>query len=194
MTTESVGVADPVLVAGAAAILSLGVAVTLVGVVWLRRRWRRLRFLLRLGPEAAVVAAGRLAWRSVLDRPRPDRRWRELARSRRRLRQSVSAAEHAVELAASTGAPVGELRSLSRRLRKAADALDASLAADQWSPVRSTATPQTAREVDELLGAAASVHASAAGLLATASGAAQIGLLEDAERELAAVSAGRRTL
>ena len=133
--TESLALAHPFLVAGAV-FLSLCVAIALAGALWVRRRWRRASLLWRQGPEAALVLVGRSAWRWAVDRPLPDRRWRAVARSRRQLRLSVTAAERAVEVAAVAGAPVGELRSLSRRLRTSADALDASLAIDQWRTTR----------------------------------------------------------
>lgn len=190
--TTTTGVADLMLVAGAV-FLSGCAAAALVGGVWLWRRWRRVRFLWRRGPEAALVLVGRPAWRWAVDRPLPDRRWRALARSRRQLRLSVAAAERAVDVAATTGAEVGELRSLSRRLRASADALDASLALDQWRTTRSTGGPDLAQRVDELLRAAADIHESAALVVTTTSGVVRSGLLEDARRELAAISAGHRT-
>lgn len=191
--TESLALAHPFLVAGAV-FLSLCVAIALAGALWVRRRWRRASLLWRQGPEAALVLVGRSAWRWAVDRPLPDRRWRAVARSRRQLRLSVTAAERAVEVAAVAGAPVGELRSLSRRLRTSADALDASLAIDQWRTTESAAMPETDRRVEELLRAAANIHESAARMLTSSSGVVQHGLLEDAERELAAVSAGHRSL
>jgi hypothetical protein len=190
--TESLALVHPVLVAGAV-FLSLCAAAALVGALWVRRRWRRLRLLWRNGPEGALVLLGRSAWRWALDRPLPDRRWREVTKSRRDLRLSVAAAERAVDVAAAAGAPVGELRSLSRRLRTSADALDASLAIDQWRATRSTGVPDIGRQVDELLRASADIHESAARMLTTTSGVVQTGLLEDAQRELAAVSAGYPT-
>lgn len=191
--TESLALAHPFLVAGAVFLL-LCVAIALAGALWVRRRWRRASLLWRQGPEAALVLVGRSAWRWALDRPLPDRRWRAAARSRRQLRLSVTAAERAVEVAALAGEPVSELRSLSRRLRTSADALDASLAIDQWRTTRSAGMPETDRRVEELLRAAANIHESAARMLTSSSGVVQNGLLEDAERELAAVSAGHRSL
>lgn len=190
--TESLALVHPVLVVGAV-LLSLCAAATLAGALWVRRRWRRLRLLWRNGPEGALILLGRSAWRWALDRPLPDRRWREVTKSRRELRLSVAAAERAVDLAEAAGAPVGELRSLSRRLRTSADALDASLAIDQWRTTRSTGMPDIARQLDELLRASADIHESAARMLTTTSGVVQTGLLEDAQRELAAVSAGYST-
>jgi hypothetical protein len=190
--TESLALVHPVLVAGAV-FLSLCAVAALAGALWVRRRWRRLRLLWRNGPEGAVVLLGRSAWRWALDRPLPDRRWRDVTRSRRELRLSVAAAERAVDVAASVGAPVGELRSLARRLRTSADALDASLAIDQWRTTRSAGVPDIARQVDELLRAATDIHESAARMLTTTSSVVQTGLMEDARRELAAVSAGYPT-
>lgn len=190
--TESLALVHPVLVAGAV-FLSLCAPAALAGALWVRRRWRRLRLLWRNGPEGAVVLLGRSAWRWALDRPLPDRRWRDVTRSRRELRLSVAAAERAVDVAAAAGAPVGELRSLARRLRTSADALDASLAIDQWRTTRSAGVPDIARQVEELLRAAADIHESAARMLTTTSGVVQTGLMEDARRELAAVSAGYPT-
>lgn len=190
--TESPALVHPVLVAGAV-LLSLCAAAALAGALWVRRRWRRLRLLWRNGPEGALILLGRSAWRWALDRPLPDRRWREVAKSRRELRLSVAAAERAVDVAEAAGAPVAELRSLSRRLRTSADAVDASLAIDQWRATRSTGMPDIARQVDELLRASADIHESAARMLTTTSGVVQTGLLEDAQRELAAVSAGYPT-
>lgn len=192
MVVASLGIPHPGLVVAAAVVLSLCAMTALAGAWWVRRRWRRLRILLRQGPEAALGVVGRSALRWALSRPLPDRRWWAAARSRRKLLLSVSAAERAVEVAATAGASVGELRSLSRRLRTSADALDASLAVDQRRTARSRDLPDTTRQVEELLRAAAHIHESAARVLTTASGAVQAGLVDDAERELAAVSAGVR--
>jgi hypothetical protein len=188
--TANLGISQAGLVVAAGAVVLLGAVIALAGALWVRRRWRRLRLLLRGGPEAAVGSIGRSAWRWALGRPLPDRRWRAVARSRRELLLSVSAAERAVDVAATAGAPMGELRSLSRRLRKSADALDASLSVDQRRTARSGELPDTNRQVDDLLRAAAHIHESAARALTAVSGSVQTGLVEDAERELAAVSAG----
>jgi hypothetical protein len=187
--TETLALVHPVLVAGAV-FLSLFAAAALIGALWVRRRWRRLRLLWRNGPEGALILVGRSAWRWALDRPVPDRRWREVTKSRRQLRLSVAAAERAVDVAGAAGAPVGELRSLSRRLRASADALDASMAIDQWRTTRSAGVPDIAQQVEDLLRAAADIHEAAARMLTGTSGVVQTGLAEDAQRELAAVSAG----
>lgn len=188
--TANLGILQSGLVVVAGAVVLLGAVVALAGALWVRRRWRRFRLLWRDGREAALGSIGRSAWRWALGRPLPDRRWRAVARSRRQLLLSVSAAERAVDVAVRAGAPVGELRSLSRRLRKSADALDASLSIDQWRSARSAELPDTDRQVDDLLRAAGHIHESAARALTAVSGAVQTGLVEDAERELAAVSAG----
>ena len=111
----------------AAGIVVLAAAVT--GVWCLRRRVRR-----RLGTinHAGAAHAG---WRWLLSQPVPDRRWLAVTRQRRTLWRAVSAAEHAIATAQQAGAPTGDLDTLCRRLRRAAQDADRFLsvahAADQ---------------------------------------------------------------
>jgi hypothetical protein len=165
----------------------------LAGALWLRRRWRRLLLVLGGRAQAAAAEAGRTGWRWALAQPLPDARWRHVTRARRQVLLAVSSAERAVDAAAVAGAPVGDLPQLARRLRSAADAVDASLAVGQRDPrTRREAGEATTGQVREVLRAAACIHDAAALALTASSERERTGLVRDAERELTAIATGAR--
>lgn len=176
----------------AAAVCGLCVVGALAGALWLRHRWRRVRLLLGARVQAVAADAGWHGWRWALARPLPDARWRSVTRSRRQVLRAVSSAERAVDAARVAGAPVGDLPQLARRLRSSADAVDASLAVEQRGAWSHHGTGGTDEQVREVLRAAACIHEAAAVALAAGAGRERTGLLHDAERELAAISAGTR--
>jgi hypothetical protein len=104
-----------------------------VGVLLLRRAWRRKRVALALQLNAAAIGAVAQSARWLWLRPVPDHRWRTLQRARRELLRAASAAEHAVYEAEEANASVGDLVGLSRRLRQATLDVDRSLKVAQRS-------------------------------------------------------------
>ncbi|MGH9120766.1 MAG: hypothetical protein ACRDYC_02300 [Acidimicrobiales bacterium] len=179
---------------GSDVVAAAGVAVVvcavsaLLAVWWLRRRWARVRLLLSRRLRRLLTSAGGAGWRWVLSRPLPDRRWRSLQATRRRLLVAVSGSEHALGLARSAGAPLGDLESLSRRLRTSAIAVDTSLRIAQ----RGTGRPDelTASEhAADLIRAARHIQEAAAAAVVGSMGPATEELVEDATRELAAITA-----
>ncbi|GEM_PF-3883619 len=178
------------LVVAAGVVLAfVGTGVVMTGVV-VRRFWRRLHKVLRRPLSEAVAETRRVGWRWVLARPLPDRQWRAALRSRRQLLAAVSAAEHAVEVASAAGAPVGDLRSLSRRLRASANAIDRSLSITQRGIAGFPGTvPAPSAQLHDLLQAAAQIQRAALRALEVTTDA-PAAVLRDARRELMAISSG----
>lgn len=119
-----------VVVAIVAGALAASVA---VGVLYLRRLWRRKRVALALQLNAAAIGAVASGARWLWLRPAPDHRWRSLQRARRELLRAASGAEHAVHEASEADASLGDLVGLSRRLRQATLDVDRSLKVAQRS-------------------------------------------------------------
>lgn len=163
-----------VVVAGAVAF------VTVVAVVWhrLRRRWRAIRSSAALRSGVALLWSFRVGSRE----PAP--------RMRYELWQSVSDATRAVRAALEAGAPLGDLPSLSRRLRAAADDIDRMLAVAVRLDPGAPAMEGLRGRVAEVRDAASAIRSAA---LASASDAASDrvqALAEDALREVQCVAAG----
>jgi hypothetical protein len=168
------------------------IAAMAAGVWWLRQRMRRRLEALRLllaGPARGTAApAGGSRWLWSL--PLPDRRWRGGVRARRELWRAVGAAEHAVAAAKRGGAPTGDLDSLCRRLRRAAESADCSLAMWQRSAGVGAGPDPTAGEVRDVLSAAKQIQAAASAALACVSRPAARELADDVRNEVVALSAG----
>jgi hypothetical protein len=104
----------------------IGAAVTsALAVRAARRRYLQLRRRLVVAP----LVAGPRVVNYVMRSPAASPTWWTAQVDRRRLWRSVSAAEHAVATAKAAGAPVGDLPTLSRQLRRAAVAVDRALVA-----------------------------------------------------------------
>jgi hypothetical protein len=145
--------------------LTLGVMVLFVGAMWLRRWWRRQRAGLALTLNGLVLGAAASSVRWLWTRPVPDRRWRTLHRARRDLLRASAGAESAVLEARATGAPLGDLESLTRRLRQSATDVDRSLRIAQQSS-SSEHVGELLRHADELTKAARAIQRTAATSLA----------------------------
>lgn len=189
MEHATLGSVEPAL-AAVGAVLALCAAAAVGAVLWARRRWRRLRSELGSRAQALLLVAGRAGWRWVLTRPAPDRRWVATTARRRQLLRAVADAERAVAVADAAGAPIGDLRSLTRRLRSSADSLDASMSIDRRHAPGPQEPAGWSEQVDELLQAAAHIRTAAVRALSATTDHHRTGLAADAERELVAVSAG----
>jgi hypothetical protein len=170
------------------------VAAMAAGVWWLRRRVRRrleaLRLVLTGRSRGTAAPAGAVGSRWLWSLPLPDRRWRGGVRARRELWRAVGAAEHAVAAAKRGGAPTGDLDSLCRRLRRAAESADCSLSVWQQSAVAGAGTDPTAGEVSDVLLAARQIQAAASAALASVSRPAARELADDVRIEVVALTAG----
>jgi hypothetical protein len=167
----------------AAGIVVLAAAVT--GVWWLRRRVRR-----RLGTINHAAAAAHAGWRWLLSQPVPDRRWLAVTRQRRTLWRAVSAAEHAIATAQQAGAPTGDLDTLCRRLRRAAQDADRFLSVAHGAASWGREAGQAQPDIDDLLTAAGLIHDTAASAVASLSQPAAGHLADDVRREAEALAAG----
>jgi hypothetical protein len=122
--------------------------------------------------------------------PVPDRRWRGGVRTRRELWRAVGAAEHALAAAKGGGAPTGDLDSLCRRLRRAAERADCSLAMWQRSEASGAGLEPVAAEVSDVVSAARQIQAAASAALASVSRPAAKELADDVRIEVVALTAG----
>lgn len=157
---------DVLAVLVAVGILSvMAVGAAFVGVLWLRRTWRRKRVALafRLNGLALGAAASGMRW--LWTRPLPDHHWRTLQRARRDLLRASTGAEHAVREARSAHASLGDLEGLTRRLRHAALDVDRSLRIAQQSGA-SEPEDELLRHARELTTAACAIQRAAAASLA----------------------------
>jgi len=164
------------------------------GVWWIRRRVRRRLEMWRLPltgqARGRTVAGDGAGPRWLWSVPVPDRRWRGGVRARRELWRAVSAAEHAVAAAHRGGAPTGDLFGLCRRLRRAADSVDCSLAILQRSAESGAGTDQAIDGARDLITAARQIQAAASTALASVSRPATRDLAEDVRTEVVALTAG----
>lgn len=150
----------------AAGILAAVIAGALfAGVMWLRRIWRRRRveLVLKLNGLALGVAASSARW--LWTRPVPNHRWRTLQRTRRDLLRASTGAEQAVREAREADASLGDLESLTRRLRQATLDVDRSLRIAQQSGA-SESMDELLRHASELTRAARGIQRAAAESLA----------------------------
>ncbi|HEV3213557.1 MAG TPA: hypothetical protein VGZ03_09205 [Acidimicrobiales bacterium] len=150
----------------AAGILAAVVAGALVFcALWLRRIWRRKRVELTLRLNELALAAVASGARWLWTRSLPDRRWRTLQRARRDLARSSARAEHAVRQVRDANASLGDLESLTRRLRHAALDVDRSLRIAQRS-AGNELVDELLRHAHELTRAANGIQRAAAASLA----------------------------
>ena len=166
-----------------AGIVVLAAAVT--GVWWLRRRVRR-----RLGTINHAATAAHAGWRWRLSQPVPDRRWLVVTRQRRTLWRAVSAAEQAMATAQQAGAPTGDLHTLCRRLRRAAQDAYRSLSVARGAASCGREAGQARSGIDDPLTAAGLIQDAAASAVASLSEPAARHLPGDARREAEALEAG----
>lgn len=186
MTADVLSGNDSLLIA-AAALFGLGAGAVLVLWWWVGRHARHVLALTRRRTNDLARPGVQRGWRWLLARPRPDRQWRTRQGQRRELLAAVAGAQRAVLAARQAGAPIGDLESLSRRLRATSQVLDASLALDQRASRGQAAAHE---QVTEVMQAARDIQAAASLCLAAAHRPATADLLADAERELAALAAG----
>jgi len=141
----------------AAGILAaIAAAAAVVGVLWLRRRWKSKRVALALKLNGLALGAAASGVRWLWTRPLPDHHWRRLQRARRDLLRATTGAEHAVREARAAEASLGDLEGLTRRLRHSSLDVDRSLRIAQ----QAGATVQ----VDELLRHAGELTRAARGI------------------------------
>ncbi|MGH9920919.1 MAG: hypothetical protein ACRD6W_18880, partial [Nitrososphaerales archaeon] len=163
-----------------AGVAALFLAYAFVVVHRIRRRWRALRA--RADVRAGISWVG--AWRGGRHRGAPFR-WRY------ELWQAVADATRALHGAeAAAGGPIGELRSLQRRLRATADELDRLLVMAAGMP---SATPEVAElgcQVSDALAASSAIRRAALAAASTTTGAQAVELASDAAREVQCVAAG----
>jgi hypothetical protein len=183
LSSVAVGAGELLATMLAAGIVVLAAAVT--GVWWLRRRVRR-----RLGTINHAAAAAHAGWRWLLSQPAPDRRWLAVTRQRRTLWRAVSAAEHAIATAQQAGAPTGDLGTMGRRLRRAAQDADRCLSVAYGAASCGREAGQARSDMDDLLTAAGLIQDAAASAVASLSQPAARHLADDARREAEALAAG----
>jgi hypothetical protein len=166
------------------------------GGLWLKRRLRlRMQgagWAALAGRARRAAAAGHFRSRSPWwwSRPVPNRHWVAAARARRRLRRAVTGAEHAVAQARKSGAPIGDLDSLCRRLRQAATDTDRSLAIAGRATPPGAHADRASAQATELVAAAALIQNAAASSAASMSRPAVASLTQDVRQEVTALSAG----
>jgi len=113
-----------------------------------------------------------------------------VTRQRRTLWRAVSAAEHAIATAQQTGAPTGDLDTLCRRLRRAAQDADRSLSVAHGAASYGREAGQSQSDIDDLLTAAGLIQDAAASAVASLSQPAARLVADDARREAEALAAG----
>jgi len=155
------------------------------GVWWLRRRVRR-----RLRTINHAAAAAHAGWRWLLSQPVPDRRKLAVTRQRRTLWRAVSAAEHAIATLQQAGAPTGDLETLCRRLRRAAQDADRCLSVAHAAASCGREAGQAPAGIEDLLTAAGLIRGAAASDVASLAQPAARHLADDARWEAEALAAG----
>jgi hypothetical protein len=189
MTSSVIPNLSELAAAGVVAACVLG-GVAMVVAFWLRRRWGKLRRLL-IGPARSLADdAGSAWWRWLWSQPLPDRRWLSMHRARRRLWRALAGAEHGVAMARSSGAPLGDLVSLCRRLRQAVCDIDRSLRLAQRSTGILIDIDAIVRQAGDLTYSACLIQQAAALSLASISEPTTIDLVGDVHQELAAMTGG----
>lgn len=182
------GVSDLLLAAVAVVVAGIGLTAAAAIVAWirLRRRWRALR-------SSTAVRTG-LALLGVVRAPSLLRAGggpqRAPALLRLRLWQSVSGAVRAVQAAERTGGAVGDLPSLCRRLRAAAEDLDRLLVLADGTDPAAGSPADLGRQVADAREAASAIRRAALVSGGDAAAARMGPLADDARREVECVAAG----
>ena len=180
------------LLAAALAAGTIGLAGAATGLWWLKRRVRRRLEAARRVMAARAAGGGpvSIGSRWLSSRRLPDRRWIAAARARQELWRAISAADHAVTAARQAGAPIGELHTLSRRLRRAAANADRALSVARRAPAAAGELGPVTSQVGDLVKTAGLIHDAAASAVASVYQPAATNLADDARREAVALSAG----
>jgi hypothetical protein len=182
--TPAVGAFLAPLVSHAGIVLAGFGAVVLGGVLLvvyrIRRRWRALRA--RADVRAGLSWIG--SWRATGPGGGP-------ARWRYELWQGVADATRALLGAESAvGGPIGDLRSLNRRLRSTAEELDGLLGMASGMAVGTPEVAKLRHQVADALAASAAIRRAALASASSTSAARAGELALDAQREVESVSAG----
>jgi hypothetical protein len=136
----------------------------------------------------APLTAGPRMLGYVTRTPAASPTWWTAQLDRRRLWRSVTAADHAVTTASAAGAPLGDLPSLTRQLRRAAQSVDrALLAASRSGTGTPPAVQQRGREVRDN---ADRIYAAAMESLATTAHGETSHLTRAVQIEVEALRAG----
>jgi hypothetical protein len=149
-----------------------------------RQRYRRLRRRMLLAP----LAVGPRMLGYVVRTPAASPTWWTAQVDRRRLWRSVDAAEHAVATAKAAGAPLGDLPSLNRQLRRAAGAVDSAMVAASRSRTPTSAAVQ--RQARDIRASADRIHRAAVESLSTMADGHMSQLARSVEIETEALRAG----
>jgi len=144
---------------------AIAAGAVVVGVLWLRRKWRSKRLALALKLNGLAVGAAVSGVRWLWTRPLPDRHWRRLQGARRDLLRATTGAEHAVREARAAEASLGDLEGLTRRLRHSSLDVDRSLRIAQQSGATEP-VDELLRHASELTRAARGIQRAAAESLA----------------------------
>jgi len=174
-----------------AVLLLAGLTAVVLTVRSVRRRCRRWRLLDARARRRQLLERGVAA---LAASPLAHPGWWLAQRERHRLWRSVTAADRAVTAAVSEDAPVGDLPQLCRRLRRSADAVDASIRA-----AGGAVPAATQGRVSEVVELADQVRRAAADAVLAGSAEPAAGGLADAiavevaalRHGLAAMSSGR---
>ena len=186
---SAAGSAETVVTAVSVTLLLTLVGMVVMGVIAARaarRRYRQLRHRLVLAP----LVAGPRVLGYVMRSPAVSSTWWTVQVDRRRLWRSVSAAEHAVATARDAGAPVGDLPTLIRQLRRAADAVDHALVAA--GRARTPASASVKRREREARDSADRIYAAAMDSLTTTARGHTSELARAVQLETEALHAGLR--
>jgi ABC-type molybdate transport system permease subunit len=149
-----------------------------------RQRYRRLRRRMLLVP--LTVGPRMLGY--VARTPAVSPTWWTTQVDRRRLWRSVAAAEHAVATAKAAGAPLADLPSLNRQLRRAASAVDSAMVAASRS--RTPTSAAVARQARDVRASADRIHHAAVESLSSVADGHTSQLARSVEIETEALRAG----
>jgi hypothetical protein len=183
------------IVAGSLSIVLVTVLVVGAAFVWWSVRkarvwYRRARIAVGLVPGDRSGAGSR-AMAGVASLPLTELSWWVVQRDRHRMWRAVTAAERSVAAAVAANAPIGDLAALTRRIRKTAESVDATLRA--CGPSVSAVRPLR-QQVTELVAAAEQVRAAALEALTAVSRPATAGLTDAVLVEVAALRHGLTTM
>ncbi len=170
------------------------VVVSVVGVVLAVAAVRHVLLLVQRRVLGVIIAAAPMKPLRGTGRAGRDAfSWTTVA-PRRRLWRAVRAAEDAVGHATAVGAPVGDLPSLSRRLRTAAAGVDRALCAAGASGGALRPLPaDVARELADVIEAAHGIHANAVAAITETTRPSTHALVADVLNETQALEAAFTT-